>query len=200
MKKGKVLDRETAIQKMRKEAKEGLVAVTIILIGVIGLGIGLTQSALNRDEDLSLGFIERGGVEIKDMSTAAWVASLSYYVLFFVVFFVILALLIYFFYSVKKTGIPFTIKNSRILTALSVLFMLLAVSPFISLIVYTIVGAVTDTAFKADGAEAVGWSFDLGTTGFFSFLMTLVLSGFLYTLARIFRYGSFLQDDDEGLI
>ena len=78
MKKGKVLDRETAIQKMRKEAKEGVVAVAIILIGVIGLGIGLTQSALDRDEDLSLGFIERGGVEVKDMSTAAWVASLSY--------------------------------------------------------------------------------------------------------------------------
>lgn len=200
MKKGKVLDRETAIQKMRKEAKEGVVAVAIILIGVIGLGIGFMQSALNRDEDLSLGFIERGGVEVKDMSTAAWVASLSYYVLFFVTFFVILALLIYFFYSVKKTGIPFTIKNSRILTALAVLFALLAVSPFTSLIVYTIVGAVTDTAFKSDGAEVVGWSFDLGTTGLFSFLMTLVLSGFLYTLARIFRYGSFLQDDDEGLI
>ena len=116
------------------------------------------------------------------------------------VLFAILALLIFFFYSVKKTGIPFTIKNSRILTALAVLFALLAVSPFISLIVYTIVGAVTDTAFKSDGAEVVGWSFDLGITGLFSFLMTFVLSGFLYTLARIFRYGSFLQDDDEGLI
>ncbi|MBR5951131.1 MAG: hypothetical protein IKZ87_06840 [Actinomycetaceae bacterium] len=200
MKKSKVLDRETAIQKMRKEAKEGVVAVAIILIGVIGLGIGLAQSILNRDEDLSLGFIERGGVELKDMSTAAWVASLSYYALFFAAFLAILALIIYFFYSVKKTGIPFTIKNSRILTALAVLFMLLALSPFMSIIVYTIVGTATDTAFKSNGTEVVSWSFDLGVSGGFSFLITLVLSGFLYTLARIFRYGSFLQDDDEGLI
>ncbi|MBR6459293.1 MAG: hypothetical protein IKS49_03920 [Actinomycetaceae bacterium] len=200
MKKSKVLDRETAIQKMRKEAKEGVVVVAIILIGVIGLGIGLAQSALDRDEDLSLGFIERGGVEEVDMSTAMWAASLSYYALFFVTLLVILALLIYFLYSVKKTGIPFTIKNSRILTALSLLFMLLAVSPFISIIVYSVVGGATDTAFKSNGAEVVSWSFNLGITGFFSFLITLLLSGFLYTLARIFRYGSFLQDDDEGLI
>lgn len=201
MKKGKVLDRETAIQKMRKEAKEGIVVVAIVAIAFIGLGVGLAQSVLKRDESLSLGYIERNGVREADMSTPAWVASLSYYVLFFVVFLTILVLLIYFLYSVKKTGTPFTIKNSRILTALSILFMVLALSPFISLIVFSIVASVTGSAPDIDGeVGAVGWAFDIGIVGGSSFGLTLLLSMFLYVLARIFRYGSFLQDDDEGLI
>lgn len=201
MKKGKVLDRETAIQKMRKEAKEGIVVVAIILIAFIGLAVALVQSAFNLDEDLSLGYVERNGITEADMSTPAWVASLSYYAIFFVILFAILALLIYFLYSVKKTGIPFTIKNSRILTALSILFMLLALSPFISLIVFSIVASVTGSAPDIEGdGGAVSWAFDIGITGGSSFVLTLLLSMFLYVLARIFRYGSFLQDDDEGLI
>lgn len=201
MKKSKVLDRETAIQKMRKEAKEGIVVVAIILIAFIGFAVAFVQSAFNLDEDLSLGYVERNGITEADMSTPAWIASMSYYILFFVVLFAILVLLIYFLYSVKKTGIPFTIKNSRILTALSVLLMLLALSPFISLIVFSIVASVTGSAPDIDGeGGAVSWAFDIGIVGGSSFGLTLLLSMFLYVLARIFRYGSFLQDDDEGLI
>lgn len=201
MKKGKVLDRETAIQKMRKEAKEGIVVVVIILIAFIGLAVALVQSAFNLDEDLSLGYVERNGITEADMSTPAWVASMSYYAIFFVILFAILALLIYFLYSVKKTGIPFTIKNSRILTALSILLMVLAFSPFISLIVFSIVASVTGSAPDIESETgAVGWAFDIGITGGSSFVLTLLLSMFLYVIARIFRYGSFLQDDDEGLI
>lgn len=202
MKKRKVLDRETAIQKMRKEAKEGIVVVAIICLALVGLAVAFAQSALNRDEELSLGFIERDGVTEVDMSTPAWVASVAYYIFVFVVFCSILALIVYFLYLTKKTGTPFTVKNSRILTALSIMFMLIAVSPFLCLIAYSLVASVTgEHPDSGGGVSGFGITFAPGVLGAaVLYPAIIVFSMFLYVLARIFRYGSFLQEDDEGLI